>query len=683
MDARAESLAINRLRHFARFCLLWGGLILFRLVQLQIFDHAEYQRLAQQQQERDLEIRAPRGVIFDRNGQQLAMSVSVDSVCINPQKIPDLIVAAGLLARVLHLDERVLLGKMAEAKTAHRGFLWVKRKASEEEAQKLRSYHLEWVEFRPESTRSYPKGALAAHVLGGVDHEEKGNGGIEKTLDKDLRGEPGIVRTTADVRRNVFDAEVRAEPQAGKNITLTIDERIQYIAESELARAVEEHGASTGSLVAMNPATGEVLALANYPSYDPNVPPKSQKDFEGRRNLAVSAPFEPGSVFKVVTLSAALDSTRLSPDSLFDCQNGAMTLFRRVIHDAHPHGTLSMAQVLEKSSNIGAIKIALKVGNENLHQYVRRLGFGAPTGIGLPGESGGVVRPLRKWIPSSIGSIAMGHEMSATTVQLAQACSVIANGGLLTRPYLVKGTARPEPVRVLKPETAIKMRAMMRGVVHNEGATGKRARLIEFGYSAGGKTGSAQIYDYKARVYTHRYNGSFMGFAPANNPQIVVVVTLNGTRTGNAGFGGVVAAPVFQKVMSAALRFLGVPKDLPDNVIVEDDDTAPEPDLAIAELTVPNPPEEEEEGDPAAETVSASAVVPTVGPAPPPAHPRPLVTGPKVPDFQGKTLRTVLEQSSALGVRVEFAGSGIARRQYPQPGAVLQPGERIRVLFAR
>lgn len=682
MDARAESLAIKRLRYFARFCFVWGAIVLLRLIDLQVFSHDEYRRLAQNQQERDIYVRAPRGVIFDRNGQELAMSVSVESVVINPSTVPDAPVAANVLARILHLDERELLAKIEAAVTSRRGFLWVKRKITDEEAQKLRSLNFEWIEFRNESIRSYPKGGLAAHILGGVDHEEKGNGGIEKALEDDLRGKPGLVRTTRDVHKKVFDADVRTEPVPGRNVTLTIDERIQFVAERELADAVNNHGASTGSLVAMNPKTGEVLALANYPSFDPNAVPKTKADFESRRDLAVSAPFEPGSVFKVITLSAALDSTNLTPGTMIDCQHGAMTLFRRVIHDAHPHGMLTVAEVLEKSSNIGAIKIALRIGSDGLYNYVRSMGFGSQTGIGLPGESSGVVRPLRKWIPSSIGSVAMGHEISTTTVQLAQACSIIANGGMLVRPFLVKGKPSREPIRILKPETANKMRAMMKGVVHHPGATGfRRARLVAYGYSAGGKTGSAQIYDYKTRVYTHHYNGSFMGFAPANDPRIVVVVTLNGTKSGDAGFGGVVAAPVFQKVTAAALRFLNVPKDLPDEIEMKPDSSPVESDLAIAELTTANPPEEQiGERDALAAGVPSTAPPPLIGPPPPPVE---VAIGPRVPNFRGKTKRAVIEESSELGMSVEFAGTGIARSQEPAPGQILRSGEKIRVVFAR
>jgi cell division protein FtsI (penicillin-binding protein 3) len=670
LDPRAEALAVKRLRIFARGCLLWGLIVLARLFYLQIFTHDEYKRLAERQQDRNVELGAPRGVIFDRNGQRLAMSVRVDSVVVNPQRIPDAALAADLLARVLSLDAKRLHQRIVSAAQADRGFLWVKRKISPDESEKLRSYDLDWVEFREESSRLYPKGQLAAHILGGVDFEEKGNAGIELALNKELQGKPGSMRTTADVRQKVFEREVYTSARPGRDVTLTVDERIQYAAERELAAAVKEHRAWSGSLVVMNPKTGDLLAVANYPTYDPNIAPKPGEDTSNRMNLAVTAPFEPGSVFKVVTIGAALETTRLRPTSLFHCGNGRMTLYRRVIHDAKPHGMLSVREILEKSSNIGAIKVALEVGDRKMYEYVRRFGFGSQTGVLLPGESAGVVRNPERWIKSSIGSVAMGHELSTTTVQLAQACSAVANGGLLVRPrILLKREADENPARILKPETAIKLRAMMEGVVLE--GTGRRARLN--GYSSGGKTGSAQIYDYKSKMYTRRYNASFMGFAPVTDPAIVVVVTLNGTQSGSRGFGGVVAAPVFKNVAEAALRLLDVPKDLPDAPLEPDMDAVPDNDLAIAELTEPNPPQRDE--------TDATPLPAIFDPAEMTAAGSPI--GPTVPDFQGKTKRQVAEESSALGFRVELAGAGVARMQQPPPGAVLEPGQRVKVHFAR
>lgn len=671
MTTCAEELTVKRIRIFARICFVWGLVIVLRLLQLQVIDHHEYVRLAQGQQERQVELKAPRGAIFDRHGQPLAMSVAVDSVCVNPLRIPDIPVAADLLSAVLQLDRNEILGRIASAVDGRRGFLWIKRKITPEEAARLRSYNFDWIEFRTESARYYPKNHLAAHVLGGVNHEERGNAGVEQSLDKQLRGKPGLVRTTADVRQNVFDQKIYSDPIPGVDVTLTLDERIQYIAEQELAKAVSEHDASAGSLVAMNPRTGEILALANYPTYDPNTPPETKHAFDARKNLAITAPFEPGSVFKMVTIAAALEHTRLTPESQFFCHNGAFTLFRRVIHDAKPHGTLTMADVLAKSSNIGAIKAALVVGNEKLYDFIRSWGFGQTTGLPLPGESAGTLRKLKRWIPSSIGSIAMGHELSTTSVQLARACSVVANGGFLVQPRIVTSKEPPVLQPVMKPVNAMKMRVMMRGVV--EHGTGKTARLR--GYSAAGKTGSAQIYDYRARVYTHRYNGSFMGFAPVNNPAIVVVVTLNNTRSGSRGFGGVVAGPVFAKVTTAALRYLDIPRDLPDETLPEEDDSfEPESDLAVADLGQPPELPEELMSDVAA---SDATLVHALGPE------IILPSGPKAPDFHGKTKREVLSESVSLGIRVEIAGSGVARAQIPPAGSIMRPGERVRVVFAR
>jgi len=686
LKAREEDLALPRLRLFTRLCLVWGGLIVLRLIHLQIIGHDEYARQAQQQQERQIELRAPRGVILDRNGQPLAMSVAVDSVCVNPLRVPDVAFASEILARVLDLDATDLNLKMTAAQDAKKGFLWIKRKISLAESDRLRTYNFDWVELRQESSRYYPKGALAAHVLGGVDHEEKGNGGVERFFDKDLTGKPGLMRTTSDVRQNVFASKVFSDAQPGATYTLAIDERIQLVAERELAKAAKEHGASTGSLVAMDPRTGDVVALANYPSYDPNIPPQDETGAKARMNLAVMAPFEPGSVFKVITLSTALETTKLTPETPFFCGNGVFTLFRRVIHDAHPHGTLPMYEVLARSSNIGAIKIGLVAGNQNLYDYVKKFGFGDRSGISLPGEAKGVVRKLERWIPSSIGSVAMGHEISTTAVQLARACSVIANGGMLMKPRMVVKVSRngepaqevkPEAERILRAETAKEMRVMMQGVVDLPHGTGKAARLK--GYTSAGKTGSAQIYDFATRKYTHRYNGSWMGFAPVNNPALVIAVTLNNTSK----YGGVVAAPVFHNVMTAALRLMDVPRDRLDDVGVGGVDAEPLSDASDPDPDQPPVLDEEEE---AAMLMARNSTAKPVGPELPPslaalaaAAPR----GPKAPDFRGKTKRDVIAASMETGVRVEMKGLGVARRQAPAPGVVMQPGERVRVVFSR
>jgi cell division protein FtsI (penicillin-binding protein 3) len=450
---------------------------------------------------------------------------------------------------------------------------------------------------------------------------------------------------------------------------------VQFVAERELAAAVQLKQAVSGSLVVMNPQNGDILAIASYPTYNPNEPPPAGVD-PGRRNHAVGVPFEPGSVFKVITLAAALETTSLHPDSPIDCHGGVLRLPGRVIHDAKMGmGVVPMATVLAKSSNVGAIQVGFRVGQQNMYDYMRKFGFGQKTGITLPGESAGKLRKLKNWGTTSLASLAMGQEISVTAVQLAQAAAVVANGGMLVRPRLVlrKGdqTIPPStPVRVIKPETAITMRQLMEGVVLH--GTGGAARVQ--GYSVGGKTGSAQIFDNVAHRYTHTYNGSFLGFAPIQNPQIVVIVTLNGTH-GTSGFGGAAAAPVFKAVAAEALRVLEVPKDVPDELPLPTLVAAELSDLSDADSTAQNILEDgEEDAEPA-----AAPVGPRIDAVAAPAKP----AGPRVPNFLGKSLRAVLTEAQAKGVTVSPNGSGIARVQQPPAGSILHEGERIRVQFSR
>ena len=658
----------RRLKWLAGLVLVWGAAILCKLVSLQVLHHRQYAGLARARQEQVIRIAAPRGAILDRSGAPLAMSVPTQSVFVNPQKVPDLGIAAEFLSLVLTLDRGDLYSRLQAAREAGRGYFVVKKKASWEEAQQLRRIGFDWIEIASGSERHYPNGSLAAHILGGVDFEEKGNAGIEKTWESVLEGVPGEERVLTDVKGRGIDALVESEPKPGAALTLTIDERLQFVAERELAKAARDKGAHCGSVVMMNPQNGEVLALASFPPYDPNLPPGADENREARLNHATSVPFEPGSVFKVVTLTAALETTRLRPETMIDCGRGSITLFGRTIHEAHSgYGVIPMSTVLARSSNVGAIKIGMTVGEEKLNEYVRRFGFGSRTGIPLPAESRGRLRNLERWSKISLASISIGQEVSVTGIQLAQAASIVANGGFLVRPRLVlkragRTVAGPTPVRVIRAETAVTMRQMMEGVVM-VGGTGYPEAQLE-GYSVAGKTGSAQIYDVAAKRYTHNYNGSFIGFAPLNNPSIVVVVTLNGTH-GSSGYGGRAAAPVFHAVATEALRVLDVPRDLPDRPAAVEvaANAADKDDLAIADLgsLQPNILEEGDEESPA----NAPSV------------------GPKVPDFTGKTMRAVLAEAAEKGLPVIPDGSGVARLQFPPAGSPLRQGERIRVRFAR
>jgi cell division protein FtsI (penicillin-binding protein 3) len=660
----------RRLSWLAIGALVWAFAIFCRLIQLQVVEHREYRRLAEIQQHKDVEIRAPRGTIFDRTGQELAMSVPMQSVSVNPKRVPNLSVATELIAPILEINPVDLYGRMKWAQDKGKGFLWIRRKISDRQYKRLSSLALDWIEFQTESQRHYPKDMVAAHVLGSVDQVENGNGGLELAQNEQLAGQPGTAKLLTDVHQRPIDEERFSTPVAGVNLFLTLDERIQFTAEQELEAAARTAGAATGSVVVMNPHTGELYALASYPRFDPNKPPKPGEDLSKRLNMAISAPFEPGSVFKVITLTAALETTNLKPESPINCGTAPFVFYGRVVHEAkdHYYGTMPMEMVLAKSSNVGALQVGLRVGQQNLNAYVRRMGFGASTGLPLPAESSGLVRRPEKWQATSIGSVAMGHEVSVTTVQLAQACSIIANGGFLVRPRLITARQTPgeavekEPevprLQVLKPETVTAMRMMMELVVRK--GTGGRAKLN--GYSSGGKTGSAQIFDFASKRYTHSYNASFIGFAPVTNPAIVVVVTLNGTH-GTSGFGGAVSAPVFQAVAQETLRILEVPKDLPDAEAAPSVPAEVE-DLAVAELSEPEIPE-----------ATPQTVLAQTGTA--------LWTGPRVPDFRGKTMREVMERTSAMGLVLYPEGNGTARVQSPPAGTPLTEETVIRVRFSR
>ncbi len=687
-----DSKPVERALIIGLILLGWALILIFRLFDLQVLSHDSLARRARKQQERLEPVDAQRGSIFDRSGSLLAISSPSRYIVVNPRRIPDKATAAGLLAGVLPLDPKRLEASLqtASASKHHSGFFVVDQNLTAAQTATLRAMNLDWLEVREGSVRSYPNGDVAAHVIGNLNAEGRGVAGVELKLQKDLAGTPGTVRVEQDAKENSYSSETLKLATPGKDVGLTIDRELQYVAKKALRDAVIKNHAEHGSLVAMNPHTGEILALENFPTYNPNERLLPGEKPEGREDLAVVAPFEPGSVFKVVTVSAALETTRLTPNTMINCGNGVMTLFTRVIHDSHPHGMLSVADVLAKSSNIGAIRIGQQVGNARLYEYVKRFGFGTRTGIELPAEAPGLVRPLKRWQPTSIGSVPMGHEISVTSLQLAQLGSVIANGGFLVRPRLVaweREQGGPKQIiqlpgrreRVLDAKTVLTMNQLMQRVVM-KGGTAEHLKVP--GYTIAGKTGTAQIYDFAHRVYTHKYNASFMGFGPVEKPAVVVVVTLSGT-TGIAGFGGTAAGPVFEKVTETAMRQLGVVRDLPediDELIAKakskggaKSDAKETDDVALAEL---NPPTVEEirqaSGNEAASTTEAQAEVAYVDP-----------NLPKAPDFVGKTMKDVMQEATARGIEVDLFGDGLARAQTPAAGAALLPGSHIAVRFAR
>ncbi len=674
------SKSVTRLLILSLILAAWVVLILGRLFQLQVLQHDKYLTLARRQQERMEQVPPLRGTIFDSTGTLLATNKFSKLAIVNPSRIPDKAMAAGLLGDNLHIPSDAVQKALEEtANSSHPGFLVVSTNVSQEQAEALAALNLEWLELKDGTTRWYPNHQLAAHVIGNVNFDGTGVAGVEKRLDKDLSGQPGLIRVAHDVHGQGYEQEQAKAPQNGKNITLTIDARLQDVAEEAIKDAVEKNHAEHGSLVAMDPYTGEVKALANYPTYDLDERLLPGQTATGRENLAVMAPFEPGSVFKVITLSAALQTTTLTPVSIINCGNGSIRIGSRVIKDHKSYSSLQMQDVLAFSSNVGAIRIGMEVGNENMYEYIRRFGFGQRTGIELPAEAPGMLRPLRRWQQGSIGSVAMGHEISVTSVQLAQAGSVIANGGFRVAPHIVqfkqvpggpKEIVKPaERVQVLEPANVVTMRQMMERVVIYPGGTGRRAKVI--GYTTAGKTGTAQIFDFQHKVYTHKYNASFMGFVPVVNPRIVIAVTVTGT-TGEVGYGGVASAPAFRRVAEVAMRLIGVPRDLPDEV------KQPEPthrsgnddnDLALASLSDPLTEEDWKQGLGDGD----GAVI----------EPASAYRGPVAPKLTGMTELEVVKFSAEKGLLVVGTGHGLAVDQQPEPGAPLPPGERIRVRFRR
>lgn len=673
----------------------WALIIVLRLFEFQVLAHDKYVKLGDAQQEKLQLLEPPRGAILDRNGNYLAISSPSQFVVVNPERIPDKAFAAALLSRILGLDPSKLQGDLeaAGASKHHHGYFVVDPRVSDDKAAALRDLKLDWLEIRQGSLRTYPNGELAAHVIGNVGAEGHGAAGVELKLDKDLAGTPGSLRVKVDVRQRAYDSEIAKSPIVGKNIGLTIDSDIQHVAEREIADAVVKNHGDHGSIIAMDPNTGEILALANYPTYDPNERLHAGEKPHGREDLAVVAPYEPGSVFKVITLSAALETTRLRPETIIPCAGGVLTIFGRTIHDAEGHGDLSMEQVLAQSSNVGAVRIGMEVGAQNMYTYVRRFGIGSRTGIELPAEAPGMLRKLNHWQPTSLPSVAFGHEVSVTTVQLARVAAIMANGGFMVSPHLVAWEQEPgapkeykklpPPVEVLKPETVATMRQMMRAVVTSPHGTAHMLHLV--GYTLAGKTGTAQIFDFAHHVYTHKYNASFMGFAPMNNPSVIVVASVAGT-TGIAGYGAYAAGPAVQNTLLEALRIREVPRDVPEEVeeleqklliAKEKQDKAKHKDKpldagdAVADISTP----------PTDDELRESLGLPPGGPD------DTVVAaangGPAMPDFSGKTVKEVMQEATADGLRLETRGDGIARKQYPPPGAPLEAGTRLRVQFAR
>ncbi|HLK32732.1 MAG TPA: penicillin-binding protein, partial [Terriglobales bacterium] len=693
-------------------------LICGRLVQLQVFDYGQLEQHALRQQQRTIEVAPRRGIIFDRSGHDLAMSIAVDSIFAVPSEIPDPNTAATLLAHILKLDPAELRARFRASRT----FCWVARKVDADASDRVRALNLRGIYFQKESKRFYPKRELAAQVLGYVGMDDEGLSGIEREFDEQLRGHPGRMLISVDARKRWF-GRVERQPEPGENVVLTIDQAIQYIAERELDKAVRENGAAAGTVVVENPHTGEILALANRPTFNPNLTKKIRP--AELNNRAISDIYEPGSTFKLVTLSAAIDQHVTNPNELVDCQMGSIIVAGRRIHDWHPFGVMSVANVLAHSSDVGTIKVGLRLGDERLYHYIRAYGFGSQTGIDLPGETRGITKPVSRWSKVSIGAISMGQEIGVSPIQLASMVSSIANDGVWTQPHIVAGTIEPRSTpqtvvfhpgaqrRVISRMTAAEMKQMMEGVVLR--GTGRKA-ILE-GYTTAGKTGTAQKVDPVTHAYSHtKYVTSFAGFAPVNNPAVVVLVILDSPMT-HGHEGGIVAAPLFQKIAQQVLEYLHVPHDvdipkerqllLASKSVSEKDLAEGSPDRLGAPLDVTEdsnaplaqavpPPVENREHSPIEPVAAITAQSLPMNPkkaenptADPPAATTPAGTvvldveqgGIVVPSFMGKPLRAAIETAQNSGIELEAIGDGVAREQSPPPGAHVAAGARVEVRF--
>jgi cell division protein FtsI (penicillin-binding protein 3) len=525
--------------------------------------------------------------------------------------------------------------------------------------------------FQKEDRRFYPKRELAAQVLGYVNLDEEGMGGLEYRYNSSVRGETGRAVIMSDARGRSFNS-IEQPALPGANLVTTIDENIQYILEKEVANAAVKTRPKGISIIAMSPSTGEILGMANYPTFNPNEYAKYRS--EAWMNRGVSETYEPGSTFKIVTAASAIEEGVANPDDVIDCQMGSITLFGRLIHDHARFGLLTVKQIMEKSSDVGAIKLGLRVGDERFASYIDRMGFGRPTTIDLPAEERGLTKPPSRWTKSSIGSIAMGQEIGVTPLQIVRMVSVIANGGLLYRPYVVKtiegpkgdvvNEAAPHGERVISAETAAKLQDMLEVVVTEGTAT---AGKLE-GYTAAGKTGTAQKIDETGHYSKTKFVASFAGFAPASNPVIAVIVVVD-EPTG-PHMGGEVAAPIFKKVTEPILRYISVPPDAPSYA----------PQYMVKQQVKP------------AGQLSLKADFPSgvsVGPKYLVANFSRSRTDSNVefgeivvPDFAGKSLREVTQDCLKAGLRLQSIGSGAAIEQMPPPGTNVGAGARIQVRFS-
>ena len=596
------------------------AMVSVKALELQILDRERAFKIARKQHHGTSTLLPRRGKIFDRNGKELAVNIDVKSVYANPKKVTNPSETAKILSEKLNLSQKKILDRVSSDKS----FVWIKRLADSESVEELQNLDITGLGYIPEPKRIYPNGHLMGQVIGITDIDSIGIEGIEYRYDRLLTGKTRKITLKRDARGHKIlndPSEIQDIDQyktSGHDIVLTIDSQIQHIVERQLKEGVEEVGGEKGMAIIMNPETGEVLAMASYPFLDPNNFSKFPE--VNRRNLPMWYAHEPGSTMKVFLAASALDDKKVNPNSKFNCENGRRRIGSAVIRDIKPRGTLTVAEIVKYSSNIGASKIGELLGRDKYYKYLNKFGFGKKTGIGLPGESSGLLAAPRKWGPIELATISFGQGISVTSLQLVTALSAIANGGYLMKPYVIEKIVGPDGnvieqnspevvTRVISYDTSYQMKQIMQDVVEN--GTGKKAQIP--GFSVAGKTGTAQIPNPKSGgYYSGRYITSFIGFAPVEDPEIVMVVVVE--APGEKTYGGSVAAPIFKQIAEKVLFHMGV-----------------SPKKVLVGMTV-------------------------------------------MPDLSGMSVRDILKWSEEEGIKVKVKGSGFVTNQKPLPGDLIKEG---------
>ncbi|RJQ43201.1 MAG: penicillin-binding protein 2 [Nitrospiraceae bacterium] len=574
-DTRQLPLENSRKRGVVIFtAILFGFAVIgFRLVNLMILDHEKLSERATQQYIKEKALTPQRGAIWDRNFKEMATNIETDSLYVVPVKVKDTRQLSSQIAPIIKVSAGEINGLLQKRK--EKGFAWLARRMDLETSRRLEGLRAPFkdgeIGFVTEPKRFYPKGHVASHIMGFSNIDDKGIAGIELLYDEYLKGEVKSVSFGVDARGKSLAGDIK-EAVPGNNIILTVDEGLQYIVERELENAMEEHKAKAATAIMMNPATGEILALANRPTFDPNSP--AEADGEEKRNRAITDLYEPGSTMKSMLASAAFEEKKVSLRDIFDVSKGTIVVGGKTIHDVHRHGILSFQEVIQKSSNVGAVKIGQRLGETKYYDYLRKFGFGEKTGIDFPGEVKGILRGVKNWSGTSLAALSIGQEIGVTPLQMLRAYCAIANGGTLMKPYIVSEIISPsgkvikksvptEERRVISKTTAALMRDILKTVVE-EGGTAQKASVK--GNLVAGKTGTAQVFDPETGRYSRsRFVSSFVGFAPADNPKVALIVVISEPQ--GATYGGLVAAPVFKNIIEHTFAYLDVPMETDENKI--------------------------------------------------------------------------------------------------------------------